>query len=225
MANKIYVPSKNADDWKRFLAAPELQWKSGYSARTLAYCWEDADGFPKEVKVIFEQEGFEDLKLLLAIPEHKVPLPPRGHPSQNDLFVLAKASDNNLMTIAIEGKVAEPSGKTLAEWNANSTTGKQKRFAFLKELLGLGNIPLSVRYQFFHRSASAILEAQKFNARYAVMLVHSFSPDLLWFEDFQTFAGLYDIEPEPNQLYFASRMDDIDFYLAWVKGDPKYLRA
>jgi len=37
------------DDWQKLLAKPEKQWKSGYSARTLAHCWEAVDEFPPEV--------------------------------------------------------------------------------------------------------------------------------------------------------------------------------
>ena len=74
-----------------------------------------------------------------------------------------------------------------------------------------------------HRSASAILEAQKFNAKYAVMLVHSFSPELLWLEDFQDFAELFGVKAQSGQLYFVRQLDGIDFYLAWAKGDSKYL--
>jgi len=40
--HKFYVPSKGLGFWKAFLAEPEKQWKTGYSARALAYCWEEA---------------------------------------------------------------------------------------------------------------------------------------------------------------------------------------
>ena len=223
MSKHIYVPTQSADDWKQFLANPEKQWRPGFSARTLAHSWENAKRFPNEIEKIFEQAGFENLELLIAIPEHKVYLPPRGYPSQNDLFVLAKTTDNNLMSIAVEGKVAEPFGETLENWNAEGSEGKKNRFYFLTNLLGLDSVPKTIRYQLLHRSASAILEAKKFNAKYAVMLIHSFSPESLWLEDFQEFAELFGVKAQSGQLYFARRLDGIDFYLAWAKGDSKYL--
>lgn len=75
--NNIYVPTCKPDDWKSLLAEPEKHWKKGYSARALAYCWEEADGFPECVRAVFtssEVELFQDIKLLLAFPEYKVPL-------------------------------------------------------------------------------------------------------------------------------------------------------
>ena len=74
--NQIYIPAKNADQWAQFLAEPQKQWKTGYSARTLAYSWQEANGFPSEVHtVLTASEPFADVKLLLALPEHQVHLP------------------------------------------------------------------------------------------------------------------------------------------------------
>ena len=90
---RIYIPSKGPEDWRLHLASPERQWRRGFSARTLAYCWEDSAGFPPEVASLLEDAGESALigsELLLAIPEYKVPLEGRGKPSQSDLFVLAK---------------------------------------------------------------------------------------------------------------------------------------
>jgi len=53
--NKIYIPSDSPDRWKDLLAEPEKQWKVGYSARALAYCWQEADGFPKSIVTTFQQ--------------------------------------------------------------------------------------------------------------------------------------------------------------------------
>ena len=35
MKNKIYVPSAGPNEWRKFLAEPETQWRTGYSARAL----------------------------------------------------------------------------------------------------------------------------------------------------------------------------------------------
>lgn len=159
----------------------------------------------------------------MAFPEYKVALPGGGRPSQNDLFILAKDSDCELVTIAVEGKVSEPFGPTLAEWKPTESKGKTIRFEFLRNLLGLKETPSNIRYQLLHRSASAILEAQKFNAKSAVMLVHSFSQEMLWLDDFQSFASLFEIYAEPGKLYFLKDINDIRFYIAWVKGNGKFL--
>jgi hypothetical protein len=85
---KIVVPATSADDWQRLLAEPEKQWKSGYSAKALADCWQAAaDDFPGSVRTVFEQSGFKffhGLTMLLGIPEHRVPLPGGRRASQTD---------------------------------------------------------------------------------------------------------------------------------------------
>ena len=41
----IYIPAKSPGDWARLLADPVKHWRTGYSARTLACSWQNADGF------------------------------------------------------------------------------------------------------------------------------------------------------------------------------------
>ncbi|GAB4580874.1 MAG: hypothetical protein Fur0022_36180 [Anaerolineales bacterium] len=174
--NHIYIPTSSAGDWRKFLAEPDKQWRSGYSAKELAECWESANGFPAELQSMFaksENQVLSELELLLAIPEYQVDLADGNRPSQNDLFVLARAKDGQLVSIMVEGKVSEPFGETLEIWLQDASEGKKKRLKILRDILGLKiEPPLNIRYQLFHRMASAILEAKRFNAKYAVMVVH-----------------------------------------------------
>jgi hypothetical protein len=92
---RILTFTSGPADWQKLLADPVKQWRTGYSARTLAYCWEAADGFPPEVAKALQQTDEASLGKLtpvLAIPEFKVPLPGGVRPSQNDLFVLARGA-------------------------------------------------------------------------------------------------------------------------------------
>src|SRR5436190_1703834 len=130
MPRHFFIPTLNgSDDWRKLLAGPEKQWRKGYSARTLAHCWESAQGFPPQVADLFTESifpYFQHIELLMAFPEHKVILPPRsGHPSQNDLFVIAKANHRDLIAITVEGKVSESFGQTLGKWNAEASPGKR----------------------------------------------------------------------------------------------------
>ena len=177
--------SKWAGRLATVLGEPAKQWKRGYSARTLAHCWHDADGFPKEVHaVLTAADPFRDIELLVAIPEHKVPLPPvNAQASQNDIWVLARCA-TGLVSIAVEGKVGEPFGETVSEWMATPTSVKKKRFEFLGSTLCIGStLPGDIRYQLLHRTASAIIEAKRYCAQHAVLMVHSFSQDDQWFEE------------------------------------------
>ena len=223
----IFIPTQSPENWQQFLAEPEKQWPTGYSARALAYSWESVDDFPARVKAIFAQANKEALRnpaILLAIPEHKVPLPPyRGGASQNDLFVLAKADNGALISMMVEGKVAEPFGETLEEWVKGMSTGQKERLDFSKSELGISEIPVHIRYQLLHRTVSAILEAKRFNAKLAVVLVHSFHQEHKWFEDYAAFLKLYHVEATPDQLYFLRDCDGVALYSGWVTGDARFL--
>ena len=99
------------DDWKAPLADPEKHWRTGYSARTLAHCWEAAEGLPKEVANAFEgtdEALLCDLRPLLTVPEFEVPLPGGIRASQTDLFVLAQSAKRPV-SIMVEGKCASRS--------------------------------------------------------------------------------------------------------------------
>jgi hypothetical protein len=228
---KIVVPTTSADDWQRLLAEPKKQWRSGYSAKALAHCWQGADEFPSSVRTVLEKAPFpllHDLTMLLGIPEHRVPLPGGHRASQTDLFVLAKATNGDLIAITVEGKVAEPFGPRVSEWlvaeAAGPSAGKLERLAFLCRRLELpGEECNAVRYQLLHRTVSALLEAERFNAAYALMLVHSFSASSAWFEDYASFARLLGAEAEVDAVAHAGRRDGIDLYLGWVKGEDKFL--
>lgn len=224
--NNIYIPTTKPEDWQSLLADPEKHWRKGYSARALAYCWQEADGFPACVNRAFEKSDidlFHKIEILLAIPEHKVSLPGGSRSSQNDLFILAKSHDQ-LISIAVEGKVSEPFGDVVSKWLENPGQGRKKRLEFLCTELGIATANVSnIRYQLLHRTASAILEAKRFNASNAMMLVHSFSQADEWFENYGLFAALFGIDAKINRVHSASKIGDIQLYLGWVKGDPKYL--
>ena len=231
MSHRIFIPTKSAIDWQQFLADPEKQWRTGFSAKSLAYCWESAEGFPPEVAQLFTRSGiphFRNVELLLALPERKVIMPPRGgHPSQNDLFVLAKAGDGQLIAITIEGKVSEPFGEALGEWKAEASRGKTERLAFIKDQLGLsGELPKNVRYQLLHRTVSAIMEAGRFNASNAMMIVHSFHQSDVWFDDYQKFLTLFGVQAaEPGRLFFLKETHGVKLYSGWARGDEKFLQV
>jgi hypothetical protein len=231
MGSRIYVRTQGVQDWQRLLAEPMKHWRTGYSARALAHCWESASGFPPEIAALFAQSevpAFENLELLLAIPEHKVILPPRsGHPSQNDLFALARAGDGQLMAMTVEGKVSEPFGSALREWNAKASRGKTERLAFIQEQLGLSDeLPGATRYQLLHRTTSAVLEARRFNARYAAMVVQSFNQDDVSFDEYAAFLALFGVSAVGHgRLHFLREIQGVRLYSGWARGEARFLAA
>jgi hypothetical protein len=222
--SKIYIPTEGPDDWQRFLADPKKQWRTGFSAKTLAHCWESADELPNEITSILRPYG-ADVQLLLAIPEHKVRLPgaARGE-SQNDVFALARAGDMTF-AIMVEGKVSEPFGETLGDWLENASDGKRERLAFMCQLLGLTlPLPNDIRYQLLHRTASAVIEARRFKTDAAAMIVHSFSPERKWFEDLVRFVSLFGVTiTVVNELTAVRPNARPPLYIGWACGDCNFL--
>jgi len=230
---KIFRPTESPEDWRARLAAPDKQWKTGYSAKTLAYCWEDQNNFPKSVKKVFNNSNlklFKDMEMLLGIPEYKVPLPEGIRPSQSDLFVLAKSNLlNQTVVIMVEGKVSESFGKKVDEWIKDNSPGKQKRLKFLLRKLQIPHSKqiLSTRYQLLHRAVSAVITAEKFGAENALMLVHSFNRDKERenqpFADYCQFLQLFGVKGNTNSIIFARNLKGVNLYFSWIEGDEKYL--
>lgn len=221
MNNKVYVPSKGVNSWRDLLANPVKQWKLGCSAMSLADAWEKQSGFPESFIEPLKSVGL-DLELLLAIPEHKVYLDTKKAPSQNDLFTLSKDKEG-LVSMTVEGKVSEPFGMLVKPWSDDSES-RTSRLKFLIAKLELG-LPISsigdFRYQLFHRTVSSILEAERFTAKKAVMIVHSFSDTNKWFDDYSDFVKLINpsITPKLNTIYYCKTLSSgIDLYIGWIKG-------
>ena len=217
------------NDWKELLADPELHWKDGRSAKSLALSWTQAQGFPDEVKFVLaqcEQPELRDLTPAFLFPEYKVDMPHGKRASQTDLYVLAFTPTRQPVVIMVEGKVNETFGPLVSEWLAEKKTGSQKaeRINDICELLGLPQDNINNRrYQLFHRTASAVLEARRINADHAMVLVHSFSTDSLWFDEFQAFVELFGLKLGKNELSQPVKIGAIDIYFAWVLGKKAQL--
>lgn len=220
----IYKPTQKAVDWKSLLADPEKQWKTGFSARTLAHCWEEAKGFPRSVTAALNKPNgpFTSIRPLLIFPEHQVPLPGGKAASQCDIWILAK-DDRDLVSIAVEGKVAETFGPTIKEWMMDASTGKKERIQFLQSKLELNGIPDSIRYQLLHRTVASIREAERFEARHAVLLVHSFSAQNLWFSEFRQFVSLFGVTAELNRTQAKRLQSGLTLHFSWVEGEKEFL--
>lgn len=223
---RFYIPSSGVDDWRQLLIVPETQWKKGYSARAFAYSWVESEGIPEKVKEAFsmsDEVQLRKIEPIIGIPEHKVPLEGGLAPSQNDLFLLARAG-SELVSITVEGKVSESFDRPVEDWLVNASEGKKTRLNYLCALLGLEKDSVKpIRYQLLHRTASAIIEAKRFNAKFAVMIVHSFSQTHLWFEDFENFVTLYGQTTERGEVKFLKEINGVRLFAGWITGNKKYL--
>lgn len=224
---RFYIASCDPKEWRHFLADPEMQWKSGYSAKALTYSWTDANDLPPEVKKAFkkcDERQLRNVELIIGFPVYQVPLPGRSRPSQNDLFLLAKAEDS-IVSITVEGKVSESFDETVDNWLNDASEGKRLRLDYLCDILDIDiNQVFDIRYQLLHRTASALIEATRFNAKYAIMLVHSFSQTHEWFEDYKSFIALYGCDARLNEIHHLKDINNVKLFAGWITGDEKYLK-
>lgn len=142
-----------------------------------------------------------------------------------DLFVLGRCAAGELTTIAVEGKVSESFDKPIREWIADprgNRENRQRRLNGLAGLLELHEADLAdAPYQLLHRAAVPLLEASRFNAAHAVLLVHSFSPERAHLDDYQTFAGLFDLSGEPGVVQSVAPRHGVELHLCWVADEPR----
>ena len=226
MTGRVVVPTQSYADWQRLLAKPQLHWKTGYSAMTLARSWEAAQpSVPPEIRQALEGSGapcLQGLELLLAIPEYQVALPGGQRASQTDVLALVR-NGGGLVAVAVEGKVDEPFGPTIGGQKASASSGAGERLRFLADRLGLpGSTPETVRYQLLHRTVSALIAAEQFHASAAVMLVHSFSPAGKWFDDFSAFAALFGVRAAVGEAMQVRVPGGTPLYIGWCKGDQRF---
>jgi hypothetical protein len=222
---RILAFTSGPHDWKGLLADPGKQWKRGYSARTLAHCWEASDGFPSEVAQPFKlsnEQLLAELTPILAVPEFKVCLPGGGRASQNDIFVLARSVAGPVV-VMVEGKVNESFGPIIESWLKDASAGKKARLEFLKRTLGLESSPsVLVRYQLLHRAASAIIVGEQYRAAAAVLVIHSFSPKKAGWMDYQAFTRLFGIEAQMGVIQRLGAATRIPLFGVWVVGNPEF---
>jgi hypothetical protein len=64
----ILAFTSGPEDWQALISDPVKHWRSGYSAQTLACCWEAAEGFPPEVAQALSQSDSPLLRFLRSAP-------------------------------------------------------------------------------------------------------------------------------------------------------------
>lgn len=218
---RVLLPTVGASDWRRLLADPETQWERRASALELAVSWERAQsserGLPVDVVRALDQcAPLSGARLLIALPEHKVRLRGRGKPSQSDVWSLLVA-DAGYVSMAVEGKAGEPFASTLGEWLKAASDGKKERLDSLCQILQVPSSPSpTLRYQLFHRTASALLEAQRFRTPLAAMLVQSFREDEQSWSDFRAFCELLGASAARGRFAEARRTGTERLFLGWV---------
>jgi hypothetical protein len=219
---RISLPLLAAEDVIPHLGKP-YHWKQGRSAKSVADCWFQANDIPLAIRALLDQSPtFANAELLDAWLERKTNLGDgRTSHSQTDLFAMLAISDE-LVALGIEAKVDESFGQLVSEWLADGSTGKQMR---LEKLCILFNADPQVighlRYQLFHRTAAAIIEAKRYRARKAVMIVQSFCANVTGLSDCQSF---FDHLGMPglgrDKLIGPKTFDGVELWVGWASDRP-----
>lgn len=207
--------------WRAGLADPRRHWKRGRSAWELAVSWEarrnTPSGLPPEIEAALSlNPHFQNPVLLLGAIEHCVGLDDDTRPSQNDLWAILLTT-NGQVSMTVEGKAGEDFDKRLVDWLGAESKGKARRLQFLCDTLAICEAPSpELRYQLFHRTASAVIEARRWRMPTALMLVQSFAESESSWTDFQSFAALLRISAQRNTIAGPSRLSNLDLYVGWV---------
>jgi len=173
---------------------------------------------PQSVRALLDQNSvWHGAELIDAFAERRTDLRDgRPSPSQSDLLALVGLKAG-LGVVAIEAKVDEGFDTTVDEWHARPSLGKDARLAKLCALFGLDQATVgTLRYQLLHRTASAVIEAKRYRAQQAAMIVQSWSARHDGYNDYARFLvaiGMTDIEP--GRFYGPLMVDGVALSAGW----------
>lgn len=185
---RIAVPLLRPEDVIPHLGKPS-HWKQGRSAKAVSDSWFQANDLPPRVRAVLDQSPeLKGAELVDAWLERCTDLGDRrGSATQTDLLAVLGIGDE-LAVMAVEAKVTESFGPLVSEWIGEGGEGKEDRLQRLCALLGFERGEVGdLRYQLFHRTAAAILEARRYRAKKAVLMVHSFCDNATGLPDFLAF--------------------------------------
>lgn len=217
--SRIHVPLLKPEDVIPHLGKGELHWRDGYSAKAVCTSWFSANDIPTAVRNVLDQaEEFRGAQLLDAWLERCTHLPwGKGNPSQTDLLAVLRARDG-LAVLGIEAKVKESFGPVVRDWLAEGGANKAERLRGLCDLLGIEpDAAMMLRYQLLHRTAAAFLEAKRYDARHAAMVVQSFCPDRTGLGDFRAFAEVAGFgSVEADGISQAKELASVSVRIGWA---------
>lgn len=170
-----------------------------------------------------DHESLHGLELVLALPERGVPLPGGRAKSKIDVFALARDQDGDLVALGVEGKERETFAEPVKAWLGGDGPGRTERLEYLSQILELEAAQLgAIEYQLLYRTVATVLEAERFGAARAVMLVHSFSGrEHIGLEAFGDFAELLGARIDAGEVTRVGERGGVELFLSWVADQPR----
>jgi hypothetical protein len=182
----------------------------------LAKTADDWTGFPPEIATLLATNDLTKGAVpLLAVPGHQVPLAGGARAAQLDLWVLAR-TPRGLLSIAIDEGGGSP-GPSLGQWQAESSSARDRLDA-LRSLLEIDRDgDPAIPYRLLHRTASALLEARRFFAVGAAVIVHSAGEAPHALGDFQRFVLMMGGRlRRPGHLLSVPPREGIELAFGWA---------
>ena len=222
--SRLHIATRGLDSWRQRLAAPDDQWKRRYSAFETAVSWEKASltaaGLPDSLLALLHDGGYLEPQLLLAVAEHKVPLPGGRAASQNDVWALVSTSEG-MLSLAVEAKASEAFGDcSLRDWlegtgSDRSVANRKVRWDHVRQHLPDGDFE-AVQYQLLHRCASAVIEAHRFGLGHAAFVVQAFGTPDRSFKEYEAFCLALGLSAGRGKMCRTSVLDGVALSIGWA---------
>jgi hypothetical protein len=227
--SNLVTRTRGLCSWRDRLASPDRQWKREFSAFETAVSWENASardsGLPGPIEKVFQDNGIVAPTLLLAVAEHKVPLPGGNAASQCDVWAIINTAQG-LLSLTVEAKANEAFGDEILEkWlvagkTNRSIANRKIRWEHVRANLPDADSFLKVRYQILHRCAAAVIEANRWGCQNAAFIVQSFGKPAVGtldanFEAYREFCTAIQL-PAAKSSLAHTKVGDIALSVGWV---------
>ena len=94
---------------------------------------------------------------------------------------------------------------------------------YIKEALGLKEIPLNTAYPLLYRSASVILEAERLHIQNAVLILHTSEPSKVVTNFYEDFADLLCSGHQLNYFHQSQQRSRANFYFGLFNTNKKQI--
>ncbi len=218
---RLHLPMRMPEDVIPHLGKGALHWRAGRSAHAAATTWFAANDLPMAIKGARDtNEALADLTLVDAFLERSVDLGDGHRPSQTDVLAVC-SNGQGLFIAAVEAKVDESFGPYVSDW-LDGSPAKSARLSMLCGMLDLEPATCGdIRYQLLHRSASALIEAQRYHASRAALIVHSFCRNNTGLADYSAFVDLLGAGPaKVGSVQGPVIHGPVSFFAAWAADIP-----
>ncbi|WP_134703794.1 hypothetical protein [Ammoniphilus sp. YIM 78166] len=156
--------------------AKKTQWQDGRSAKEFAKAWfrTGKAHLPDELLTLLESHQVtRRLEVEEAIPEKKTVLDNfRGNGRNHDMILIGKTQQDRIV-ISIEAKTDEPFGELIGKYLVRVKSNSRSSRINQLSLAVFGHTEVSnLRYQLLHAMAGTLIEAKKYGATQAILIVH-----------------------------------------------------